>query len=473
MKKLAKKLATTTFLATAICGIAAGVANAELAESADKYIKSDFEIKLNGFAHFQAAYRNQSKLKGKEKNVSANNENVAFYNDTAFVVHASKDVNDCKYGAKIVLVPTAKRKGAPTYNGSHIFVETPFGRFEAGSPISASSNMFTDAFAIVAGTGDDWSRYAEFESMHFTQDEKIVGKTVDGVTFTAQQVDGINIRPTFVTFSDTFLDSKLLSDISDRKFSSEPSRAISYYTPKFEIAEMTKLQIGVSYIPDSSNTGADSPSSQSSGTDEKKIAYSIVNGAADKDADGEVFKFDRTVKNSFTGGICIEQGISDGVDLKLSFTGEYGKAAGKLTRKSTANAAIDGKEYKLSDLRTYNIGGILNLGNFSFAGSYGSLGKSLTNPVYHRTGRETKYYSGAMAHKYGPFNTSISYFHSDQFKNTVDAVAIGTDFKLAPGLKPYAEIATFSLKGKPEYFPELDAKKTRGTVALLGMKLSL
>jgi hypothetical protein len=44
---------------------------------------------------------------------------------------------------------------------------------------------------------------------------------------------------------------------------------------------------------------------------------------------------------------------------------------------------------------------------------------------------------------------------------------------LAPGFKPYAEISGFSLKGKPEFYPDLQKKKTRGTVALIGAKLSL
>jgi len=42
-----------------------------------------------------------------------------------------------------------------------------------------------------------------------------------------------------------------------------------------------------------------------------------------------------------------------------------------------------------------------------------------------------------------------------------------------PGFKPYAEITTFNLKGKPEYFTNLQKRSSRGTVGLIGAKLSL
>ena len=77
-------------------------------------------------------------------------------------------------------------------------------------------------------------------------------------------------------------------------------------------------------------------------------------------------------------------------------------------------------------LRTYNIGAILTVGNFSYGGSFGSLGKSLTTPEFHKAGRKTDYYTGTVAYKQGPFAASVSYFKSNQFKNTVDAVSIGT-----------------------------------------------
>ncbi len=444
MKNLKKiLLVTASTIAISASSIAADVSSAKMP------VISDLEVKLNGFAHFQAGHRTQSNLTGSEKNVSSNRKSFAFYNDAAMVAEVSNKANDVTYGGKIVLVPTAKKKGSPSYNGSHIFVESEFGKIEAGSPISSASNMMIDGSTIAAATFDDWARYAEFSPSSLMQTSKV--------------------NPTFATFAEFFLDSKLTTSLDSRSYSSEPARSISYYTPKFKFGETTKAQIGITYTPDSSNTGADNASTNSSGVDKRTVSLAAAGGNLAIDR----FEIDRAVKNAVSAGVTLEQNFADGVDFKLALTGEYGKAAGTAKQFTLKDDTIANKESKLSDLRTFNIGAVLNVGNFSYAGSFGSLGKSLTTPDFHKTGRKTDYYTGTVAYKQGPFAASVSYFKSDQFKNTVDAVSIGTHYLLAPGFKPYAEISGFSLKGRPEFNNELSKKKTRGTVALIGAKLSL
>jgi len=437
MKSLKKALlVTASMLAVSTSSIADNV-------TANKMpVVSDLKVELSGYADFQAGLRNQNHLSGDEKNVSKNRNNFAFYNSAAMVANVSNKVSDVTYGGKIVLVPTAKRKGSASYNGSHIYMESDFGRVEAGSPFSASSNMMVDGGDIYVGS-DDWDRYADFSTKHLMQESEV--------------------QPSFATFAEFFLDDKLATNLDQRSYSSEPARSISYYTPKFAFGNSTKLQAGVSYAPDSSNTGADNPDTHSSGVDIRNVKLRNI----------DRFEIDRTVKDAISGGIALEQNLGDGIDLKVGITGEYGKAAGKAKKFATDAADEVPTEFKLSNLRTFNIGAILNVGNFSCAGSFGSLGKSLTTPEFHKTGRKTSYYTGTVAYKQGPFAASVSYFKSDQFKNTVDAVSIGTQYKMAPGFVPYAEISGFSLKGRPEFNSELKKKKTRGTVALIGAKLSL
>lgn len=459
MKINIKKLNKIVLMASVLLGFSKmSVAN-EI-ESGSMPVISDLKVKLSGYGHFQGGYRNQNHLKGDDKNVSANRKSFAFFNDAALFADISNKVNDVTYGGKIVLVPTAKRKGSATYNGSHIYLESSYGRVEAGSPIDAASNMLIDSSEIASATGGDWDRYAKFDSADLKQD--------------------YDFGPSFATFGEFFLDSKLVSAVENRPYSNEPGRRISYYTPKFDFGKGAKVQVGISYTPDSSNTGADDPNKNSTGVEIKKIGRNGV-------ATNEYFKFDKSVKDAISGGVVLEQNISDGVDLKLALTGEYGKASKveKFRNDDASNSdpkkadparqtPIPLNNKKLKDLKTYNIGAILNAGNFSYAASFGSLGKSLTTPEFHRTGRETTYYTGGVAYKQGPFTTSLTYFRSDQYKNTVDCVTIGTDYKLAPGFKPYAEISGFSLKGKPEYDNgNLKKKKTRGTIALIGAKLSL
>lgn len=429
----------------ATAGLVSLLVSSAMAEevSANKTpVVSDLELKLSGFASFQTGIRNQSKLAGDEKNVSSNRKGFAFYNDAALTADASKEVNGVTYGGKIILAPTAKRKGSPDYNGSHIYLVSEFGKIEAGSPISPSGQMMIDGSTIAAATFDDWARYVDFSTEHLMQ--------------------GSKVQPSFSTFAEFFLDSKLTTTLDSRTYSSEPARSVAYYTPKFELGASTKLQVGLSYTPDSSNTGADNPTTNSSGVDTRKVET----GGIDK------FTIDRSVKDALSGGVSLEQNFADGVDAKLAVTGEYGKSAGSAKKFATPNDT-NPTIFKLSNLRTFNIGAILNVGNFSYAGSFGSLGKSLTTAEFHKAGRKTDYYSGTVAYKQGPFAASVSYFKSDQFKNTVDAVSVGTNYLLAPGFKPYAEISSFILKGRPEFRPDLSKKKTRGTVALIGAKLSL
>lgn len=434
-----KKIKNILLLTSALVGFNNMAIAAEV-KATPVSVVSDLQMKLTGYGHFQTAYRNQSGLVGEEKNLSANRKSLAFFNEAALFADISNKTDEFSYGGKIVLVPTSKRKGAPSYNGSHIYLESEYGRVEAGSPMSSSSNMFLDSSIIASATGGDWDRYANFAPEILKQ--------------------GKPSAPTFATFSEFFLDSKLVTDIDNRPYSNEPGRTVSYYTPKFEFAKSSNVQLGISYTPDSSNTGADNPSKNSVRTDRKDIS------------DTEYFIFDKSIKNAVSGGITLEQAIADGIDLKIGLTGEFGKAS-KVQKFNVADTKVPVAEYKLKDLKTYNIGTVLSVGNFSYAASFGSLGKSLTTKEYHKTGMSTIYYTGAIAYKQGPFSASLMYFHSDQFKNTLDCVTIGTDYKLAPGFMPYAEISGFNLKGRPEFAPELQKKKTRGTVALIGAKLSL
>lgn len=436
MKKISVLLLASTFLGLPVIASGAEVKSEKLP------VVSDLTVKLTGYGHFQAGFLNQSHLGKDEKNVSANRKDFAFFNDAAMFADISNSVDNFTYGGKLVLVPTAKIKGSPTYNGSHIYFESEFGRVEAGSPFDAASNMFTDASAIASATGGDWDRYAKLPSAYINQ--------------------GKDYEASFATFAEFYLDSKLVTNDEKRPYSKEPGRRISYYTPKFDVTPITKVQLGVSYTPDSSNTGADSPSANSSGFDKK-----YINGTT------EYFSIDKSIKNAISGGVAVEQNFTDGVDLKVSATGEFGKAAKASRYDENVSKTTPIETYKLANMRTYNVGAVLAVGNISYAGSYGSLGKSLTNSKIQKAGRDTTYYTAGVAYKQGSFSASVSYFHSTQYKNKLNCITIGTDYKLAPGLKPYVEVSQFDLNGKPEYHPELKNKKTRGTVALIGAKLSL
>ena len=399
-------------------------------------VVSDLNIKLGAYAAFESGFSNQGKLKGSEKNISANKRGFAFYNDTALFAAISNTTDDITYGAKIILVPTTKRKVNKDYNGSYVFLEHEFGRIEAGSPIPAAKNMMISDGSIP-------TKYIK-----------------TGIDYLKQSTKAV---PSFLTSEGSFLGDQIIASMDSATYSSEPPRTINYYTPKFDLTDSSKIRLGISYTPDSANTGVEKPSDKSDGI--KK--YAVGEPTIDR------FEIDRSVKDAITSGIVLEQKLTEEAELKLALTGEYGKSAGKI--KKFANK--DDKnplEYKLSDLKSYNIGGELKIGDFKYNACYSSFGNSLTTKELHKGNRKSQYYNAGIAYTYNKATTtSLSYFASEQFKNKVNSVKLAVSHILAPGLKPYAEIHAYTLKGKPEFYPNLKARKVKGTVALVGVKLSL
>ncbi len=404
--------------------------------TSDKIITaSDFNIKLGAYASFESAFCDQNNLQSSENKISINKEGLALYNDTAFYVNISNNSNDLEYGTKIILLPTAKRKSTPTYNGLHLFIKNKFGRIELGSPVPVAKNMMISDGSIP-------TKYIKISTTHLKQD--------------TQQA------PSFLTSEGCFLGDDLCANLSVAPYSNEAPRTINYYTPNFVLNNTSKIQIGVSYSLDSANTGAGKPSDKSDATKKKMFSEEGF----------DRFEIDRSVKDVITTGVSLEQEFQKNVQLKLALTGEYGTSVGK-AKKYISTEDKNPKEYKLANLRSFNIGGELKVNDFTYSVCYGSLGKSLTTSEFHKSGRNSHYYSVGGAYKYNTITTKASYFASEQFKNKVSSIKLNISHLLAPSFKPYVEVSSYTLKGKPEFYTELKHKITKGTVALLGFKLVL
>lgn len=402
----------------------------------DQYpVISDLNIKLGAYAAFEAGGGRQSNLKGEEKHLSANRDGFLFYNDTALFATISNKHEEVEYGGKIILVPTAQRKNIPSYNGSHVFIKSEFGNIELGSPIPVAQNMMISDGGIPG-------KYIKKSTAHLKQ--------------------GKEPGPSFLTGDGHFLGDSIVADFDKAKYSKEPPRTINYYTPKFALSNTTKMQVGLSYTPDSSNTGAGVANENTTSSSIKKIGLDNLHK----------FEIDNTVTDAVTAGVKLEQKISDDMSLKLALTGEYGKTKGK-AKKYIAKEDENPSEHKLANLRSYNIGGELKFSDFTFNACYGNLGKSFTTPEFHKSGTKSHYYNAGVAYKHGETITKLSYFGSEQYKNKVSSVKLNISHTLVPGLKPYVEVSSYILKGKPEFYKELKSKSTKGTVVLAGLKLTL
>jgi hypothetical protein len=408
-------------------------------------VDNDLKIKLGAYANFEVGTSEQSRRKNADFKPSSNRSDFAFNSDAALKATISHEQDGLEYGSKIVLVTTAKRKSNVSYNGTHIFAKGEYGHVELGSPIPVAYNMMVSSSGLPG-------KYINLKTAHMKQDG--------------------TMGPSFLTSDGCFIGDELGSDTDKAVYSSEPPRTINYYTPKFAMGEATKVKLGISYTPDTANTGAAGSSSKSDGIKTVKVGHDGV----------EKFELDRSLKNAFGAGIELEHELSEDSSVKVALTGEYGKSVGKATKHYKIEETNDEGEitevkkkskYKLADLRSYNVGAEIKAGNFKYSACYGSHGKSLTTPELHRSGRNAYYYSAGLQHKYNKLTTDLVYFSSEKYKNKVNSIQLKGTYTLAKGFKPYVSITHFTAKGKAEYHKNLKARKTSGMVFVAGTKLSL
>jgi len=202
----------------------------------------------------------------------------------------------------------------------------------------------------------------------------------------------------------------------------EAINKVNYYTPRF-----AGFQAGVSFLFDT--TAGD---------------RGIVLSRTDTQV-GEA-------ENVLLGGLNYE-GKFDAIGFKAAVTGEWGNA----------------EEPTTEDLRSWNAGAQVDYMGFSVAGSYGSVGDSL-QAAATASDEDSNYWTLGAAYEYGPFGASVTYLNSTvdlgATENEFSNLSIGADYKLAPGLTPYAEVS----------FVELDtavvANRNDATVFIAGTQIA-
>lgn len=186
---------------------------------------------------------------------------------------------------------------------------------------------------------------------------------------------------------------------------------VTYYSPRF-----SGFQVGLSFVPDFTDRG-------------QTVTRSDV---------GTSFG------NVIQAGVNYE-GQWDNLGLSAAVTAERGDA--------DSNA--------VEDLMAWNAGTVLSFSGFSLGGSYGDWDDS-----GNVKGTDANYYTLGGAYDFGPFGASATWMDSNLGNNDFNNLVLGTDYSLAPGLTPYAEVSFF----------DADATGTvndnSGTVVLLGTELA-
>ncbi len=355
-------------------------------------------VMIGGNFNFQAASVNE------ENNVGAGaaKRDETFVNDTSLNITAAGSSEDFDYGAVIELeADTSVNKanllflaggGAAPANQQNnadktfLYVENDsFGRIEAGANSGVSETMEVDASNIARATGGIAGDYR----FHLTP---------------ATAAPFI-LTPNLVVAGQ----DELVSD----------TNKISYYTPRF-----SGFQAGVSYTPDTGNTG--------------------TAGAVSLNNNGDF-------ENVFSGGLGFQGDVADGVGLSASLVGEFGDAEVAAT----------------NDLSAYSAGLALDFAGFSVAGNWADLGDSGLGAGFG----DSKYWTLGAAYENGPYGVSVTYLNGEVGQaaganNEGTNLVVGADYQMAPGLTPYVEVSFF------EFETAAGATVNEGNVVLLGAQVS-
>lgn len=380
-------------------------------------IAAENVVKLGAVVEVQGIHYNNNGASSQQK-LSTHQKKYGFYSSGNFLVDYKLVAdNGMKYGAKIGIEQTTRNnRGAPL----GIYVESDFGKFELGSDKSAGKKMRITGYKSSCATGNGWDTF-------IISSPKIKNESTVA----------------YVSNFCSFLDSK-----SRTSRLTDYSRKVTYFTPKFG-NEDHKFQVGVSYVPDTSNAGH-------SDIDKNNLHTPV--GASD-------FKF--VIKDGISYGITYEGKFNKELSAKLAFVGERGKPIAYKKSDKTKS------DLKFKDLNTYNIGGEVTYNQVSVAGSYMNYNKSLTNSTVDTRGKNTSIYSAGMKYNFSNKKcaASLNHFHSNNKKNKLDASSLGFDYLITQGIKAYAQVTYYKTKG-------FDIKnniqdKSRGTITIIGGKISL
>lgn len=380
----------------------------------------DNKVKIGGVYDFTGVYY---KTNGKPEQRKVSNNQREFGLDTSghiFLDYSLVGEYGDSYGAKISLEhTTANDRSIPFF----IYHEAGYGRLEVGAESSAGKKMRITGYTASSGLGNGWSIY---------------------VATTPNNPDNPKERlVAYVVNFCSFLDAK--SRIPQRV---DYSRKITYFTPKMSFSEGHSLQLGISYVPDSSNMGHEK-------IDKDRKSVPLVS-----------VPYNFAIRDGFSYGVGYSGKFSDDIAARISFVGEKGRAVP--FRKSDKKKS----DIKFQHLNTYVIGGELKYNKVSFSAAYTNYNKSLTAKEVDLISRETYAYGLGVKYSLNKCNVSANYFFSSHKKSKLDVVSLGADYLVAKGLKTYFQSSVYRTDGKYLQNSIVKSNKNKGVLLALGTTIS-
>lgn len=379
------------------------------------------KVDIGASAFVEAATRLQSK-ENSFYDITKNNSDIGF--NTAVDVHLTltyEAKNNWNYGLQSGLFTNVRSNSKA---GKHYLDRTYiWADNDDFGKIEIGGNVSSaNGMMITKGKAGSWQSYASLDT------------SSDGTT----GVDDSNFLKS----------SKLvLKEGSFEQFGShERSRKVTYYTPKYE-----GFQLGISYIPDVTNssnpTTAVMPNTQTS---------------------------NRQESNAVALGVTWQKKIDSKQKVEFAIVGETAKP-----KRSNADKS-NNRLYHRS--KAIALGGLYKYDNLELALSYGNHWKTNTQKISNIP-NAFFYQISASYDITDKTNLNGSAFYSEKFDNPMVVTAMGLDYKLAPGLKPYAKVVYFNMNQKQNYSSvsstangdsTLSSSKFRneGTVFILGSKIN-
>lgn len=437
---------------------------------ASSAVAGDLNVTVSGKSKFEAGARHFSNTNSNQQfPVTANQESTAFFSTSKAAVNVTNKTDSLTYGASIRLqVATNQSNGTDKdsrMDRSHIFLDSEYGSVQLGTNVAASKLMQVTASDIASATGGVDGDYSDFLNFDVNQ------------TGTQQYVSA-NGNSSFIYWGDAAITS--VDTLSNRKDgSSESADKITYISPRVE-----GVQLGISYVPDLSNGGNSVDAATLYGTTGSNPVYMLEDNYMRV---RNLWSFGLNYKNTFD-----EVMVELGATMDMGRSREKGQpyyyqvtstgVSGAAVPGTSANSALTGN-YKLRNLKTYSVGGMVAMRGFSFALSYSRDGKSsmpygivtstnnmTTSTAYSTDTFKSSWWTTGLAYENGPMSVSLTYlsgkrgFSNVNLKSSV--TSLGADYEVAPGLKPFAEVtyAKFSPKNSA-------ATTAKATVFILGTRV--
>jgi predicted porin len=388
-------------------------------------------VTLGGYADFQVGngsqktiFENQAGAGGADTSIFSRSLHTRTDTELHIKVDGKAD-NGLGYGAYIELEADVNPDDstATTTNNAertYLYVETGFGRVEAGATGDAADALRVDASTFAratGGIGGDFYKYVDLGNSTTTADNFMIlpglptavglpGEANFGQTAGVIDADTHNARAT--------------------------ANKVSYYSPRIQGA-----QFGLSYTPDQSERGT-------------------ANGFGIGNSDAPVGQFE----NVFNAGLNY-QGQFNNVGIEASLTGEMGNTKDDVVAPIT----------NYDDLEAYAAGLSLSYAGFTAGGSYGDAPEV---GQLSSVGTEVSYWTLGAAYEFGPFATSLTYMDSTVKNPSAAApdkeftnLSLGADYQLAPGLVPYVEVSFFDTDDNVAATAD-----NSGTVLIVGTELN-